>query len=108
MEGEQDTEPKAGRRKSSPYPSAYTGQIEDVPPGTLEPLKANGKKYSERYSARGIQEIAENREARRQHKEQARQQQEAAQQTVAQFLHGLPEFSDSSEARIQKVSRELV
>jgi hypothetical protein len=87
MEGDQDTEPNAGQTEPR------------------RPLKANGKPYSERHHPGW----AEDQESIwREREEAARVAREAARQAATQYLSGLPEFSDSTAARIDKVSRGLV
>jgi hypothetical protein len=69
------------------------------------PLTARGKPYSDRHEPGW----AESQEQDRLWRESLdRKGREAAQQAAAQYLRGLPEFSEKSEARIDKVSRGLV
>jgi hypothetical protein len=72
-----------------------------------EPLNAQGKRYSPRYTASTVREFVNRREAT-QPTEYSQLCAEVELQTIGRFLRSVPEFSESTEARIQKLSRQLV
>ena len=68
------------------------------------PLRADGKPYSDKHDPGWTTHRVEERNV---HKEMERRDAETIKVTVSQYLGGLPEFADSSEARIDKVSQGL-
>lgn len=66
--------------------------------------RADGRPFSERLTAGGIREIVRQRER----KEHAGRERAVVEQKAVEFLRGLPEFGDSTDARIRKISRDMI
>ena len=95
-----DTKPKFRRKEAS--------STEYVPADPSEPLRVNGKPFSEKHTAAHIRQLQESRQRQAKENEADRRDLAVTHQIVAQFLHGLPEFQASSDEQIQKISRKLV
>jgi hypothetical protein len=73
-----------------------------------EPLNSQGKPYSQRYTASTVQDLVRKRDEANRAAEYSQLYAEVRLQTIAQFLRSVPELSESTEGRIQKLSRQLV
>jgi hypothetical protein len=106
MVGDQDSEQKPKGRKAAPGSDAY------LPPDESEPLTTDGKRFSDKYTAEGIASRMRGRESTQWHRQvreqEAEQGRTAAVEAASEYLRKLPEFSGSSEARIDRVSRGVV